>query len=142
MASPLKLTIESMGLIVKMLRAGNYKRTAAAAANVHYTRLYAWLRRGLAEEAAGIGEPGLYELFAVSVRKAEAEFCVKAIAEIRRQGHEEGKWVALAWRLSKMYPSKWGEVTPRYMRALDARNAARRAARAQRWHNTGFARGA
>lgn len=102
MARPTKLTREIHEKIVTLVRAGNYRETAAAATGISPVTLREWLRRG----ARGGG--GIYRAFAEDVDRAEAESEARDILEITKAGKKD--WKALAWRLERRFPKRWGEM--------------------------------
>ena len=115
---PTKLTAEVQRLVVEALQAGNYIETAAALAGVHKDTLYEWLKRGR-------GQPrGVYRAFSDAVEKAMAIAEVRGVELVTRAGegtptvlNAQGQvvtpgippqWQAMAWRLERKYPEKWG----------------------------------
>jgi transposase len=96
-----KLTPDLQSKICSVLQVGNYIETAAAYAGVSKTTLYKWLKRGRREQS------GQYTDFVAAVEQALAHSEVDAIAHITKAGHEN--WQALAWRLERRFPAKWGK---------------------------------
>lgn len=97
---PTKLTPEVAGRICRAVRAGNYIDIAATLAGVHRATLYDWLKRGHAEGR------GLYYEFAKALDKALAESEVRDVERIDKAG--EKYWQAIAWRLERRFPKRWG----------------------------------
>lgn len=99
MAAPIKLTPEVAEAVLKSLRAGNYRETAACSANLDPKTLRRWEKRGMKGE-----EP--FKSFVAQMHKAEADAEGMAVAAISRAGLRD--WRALAWRLEKKDPKRWG----------------------------------
>ncbi|GIW89988.1 MAG: hypothetical protein KatS3mg109_0420 [Pirellulaceae bacterium] len=78
--------------------------TAAAMAGVSKQWLYETLRRGARDAAAG--KHTAEAEFADAVKKADAKAEAMAIARITEAGRTQ--WQALAWRLERRYPERWG----------------------------------
>lgn len=97
---PTKLTKEIQLAITEYVRAGNYVETAAAAAGISKNTLYDWLKRGAKEPQTIYGE------FSDAVQKALAQ---SEIDDLRRlEEHSADHWQAVAWRLERRFPEKWG----------------------------------
>jgi hypothetical protein len=101
MGRPTKLTPALQKNITDALMAGNYIETAAAYAGVSKVTLYKWLKKGRREKS------GQYVDFVAAVDQAMAQSEVSAIARITKAGDES--WQALAWRLERRFPAKWGK---------------------------------
>ena len=99
---PTKLTREVIEKIAELVRAGNYMVTAAAYVGVNRDTLYAWLRRGAAARS------GLYREFSDSIGVALAGAEIDPLKLITEAGQKE--WRALAWRLERRYPDRWGRL--------------------------------
>lgn len=106
MSRPTSLTPEVQATIVKYIKAGNYRSTAAAAAGVHRNRLAEWEKRGETGE-----EP--YAEFAVALQAAEAQCEIDLLAEIRsaRPGVPgvtgADLWTKTAWIMERRFASRW-----------------------------------
>lgn len=107
--------------VCEALRAGNYVETAAAYAGVSKDWLYRAMRAG-ARDAADHRRTALAH-FSDAVKKAEADAEVGGVAIISaaaqdqwapatkarpRQLLRKGEWQALAWRLERRHPERWG----------------------------------
>lgn len=113
-----KLTPEVHEKIVRLIRAGNYRETACAAAGIWARTMRTWLRLG----SEGL-EP--YAQFAADIAQAEAEAEARDVALIAKAGTED--WKAAAWRLERKVHDRWArrdrpEVT---MRAEDPKTLTR-----------------
>lgn len=129
---PTKLTPEVKEAIVNQIRIGNYIETAALVAGISKQSLYDWLKRG--REA----KRGIYKDFLDAVEQAQAEAEARDLSLIDEAGHgmaavvikesyeknKEGQlvlierteekrvtkdWRAIAWRLEKKHPKKYGK---------------------------------
>lgn len=100
MPRPTKLTPEIENVIIDSVSMGNFIETACAVAGIHKDTLYHWLK--LAEERP----KSVYGQFRDKLRKAQAEAESDAVTLITSAGTTQ--WQALAWRLERMYPEKWG----------------------------------
>ncbi len=98
---PTSLTPEVHKSIVENVRKGVFIETAAAAAGVHRSSVYAWKKRGEEEDA---DEP--YASFALDLMKAEAE---NEIAQLEALLNARGAdvWTNKAWYLERRYPAKY-----------------------------------
>jgi hypothetical protein len=99
---PTALTPDVADLIVRIVRAGGYLESAAAAAGIARSTLYDYLRRGARDEL------GPYRAFAAAVRKAQADAEAVDVAVIGIAARTD--WRAAAWRLSRRAPGRWGSV--------------------------------
>lgn len=102
MARPSKLTPEVQKRIIDAIRAGNYAAQAARSAGIGSSTFYRWMEQGATEDA-----PQELREFRDSVKKAEAEAEVAAVAIIRREA-QNGTWQAAAWYLERKYADRWG----------------------------------
>lgn len=109
---PSKLTAELQREIVKHIRLGNYVETAAALSGIDKGTFYRWLKRGKAEQEriSRGGRPlkreDPYLEFYNAIEKARAQVEADGIAMIMRAGLKQ--WQAVAWRMERMFPEKWG----------------------------------
>lgn len=94
---PLTLTPEIQAQIVKKVRDGNFRETAASAVGIDARTLRTWMKRGWHGE-----EP--FASLCAAMDKAEAESEAEDIGRIRRAGKED--WRAIAWRRERM-SSRW-----------------------------------
>lgn len=94
---PTKLTPEIHKRIVLLVRRGNFRETAAAAAGVDSKTFRNWLRMG----ARG-RDP--YKKFSEDVDQAEADAEAKDIAKLKASKD----WKATAWRLERRHQDRWG----------------------------------
>lgn len=108
MARPTKLTSEAEQLILKALRAGNYRATAARLAGIHPATFHRWIERGDPNGTNRIDQP--YRDFAAKVDKAIAEAEAREVTQISRAAEQD--WRAAAWRLSRRHPERWAASAP------------------------------
>lgn len=85
--------------IYKALRAGNFFDVAVSYAGVHRATAYNWMRRGSKGEAP-------FKEFFEAVRKAETDSEVADVTQLNLHGKKT--WQALAWRLERKHPERWG----------------------------------
>lgn len=97
--SGIKLTPELKALVIAHLLAGNYVETAAQAAGVNKTTLYDWLKKGAKGE-----QP--YQEFSNAVVAAQAAAEARDVQ--RLDTHGLMNWQAVAWRLERRHPDRWG----------------------------------
>ena len=102
MPRPTKLTPKLQERIAGFVRAGAYVETAAAAAGVSKVTLYAWLKRGAADE-------GPFAAFAEAIEEAQALAEMRDLALIGKAAETE--WTAAAWRLERKFPDRYGRRT-------------------------------
>ncbi len=98
--APSKLTPEIQEQIVKAISIGAYIETAAAYAGITKDTLYKWLKRGAKQRS------GPYKNFSDAVGKAIAVAEMRDVQRIDKAG--ETQWQAVAWRLERKHPKKWG----------------------------------
>lgn len=109
---PDKLTPETQDRIVKMLLAGNYLETAAAAAGITKSTLYEWLRRGTRVRNGEVppSKQSAFDkrasVFSDAVEKAAAQAEALMVQRITVASEED--WRAAAWRLERRHPDRWG----------------------------------
>lgn len=97
---PTKLTDALRDELVKLIQAGNYIETAAAAVGIHKDSLYEWLKRGAREKK------GPYREFSDAVQKAMGFAESRDVLLIAKAAASQ--WQAAAWRLERKYPARWG----------------------------------
>jgi len=118
MGRPVELTPEVQEIIVKKLKRGNYFETACSAAGINPSTGYRWLKAG------SRGEGDIFVNFCKAVEIAEAEAEDNDLLGIEAAGHgmpavfsQSGEvlraevkrdWRALAWRLERRHPKRWG----------------------------------
>lgn len=95
-----KLTEETTERLVRLVRAGNYRETAAAACGIAPRTLRKWLQWGAEGK-----EP--YATFSETVDRAEAESEARDVAFIGTAGQSD--WRAAAHRLERKHPKRWGK---------------------------------
>lgn len=100
---PSKLTPEIQQAIIDALQMGNFVETACAVAGIHKDTFYHWLK--LADESPN----GKHAQFRAAVQQAMAQAEHDAVSMITAAGTNQ--WQALAWRLERMYPERWGQRT-------------------------------
>jgi hypothetical protein len=95
---PSKLTPEVHDKIVKLVRAGNYRETACAAAGITSRTMRDWMK---------LGDSGLepYEAFLRDVDQAEAEAEARDVTQIAKASADD--WRAAAWRLERKSHERW-----------------------------------
>ena len=98
---PTKLTDEIQQAILDALSMGNFVETACAVAGIHKDTFYHWLK--LADDAPN----GRHAKFRAAVQQAMAQAENDAVSLITAAGTTQ--WQALAWRLERMYPERWGQ---------------------------------
>jgi len=96
-----KLTPELTEKICALVRAHNYIETAAAYAGLSKNTLYDWLRRGARQQS------GLYREFSDALTQALAHSEIADVARISLAA-AAGNWRAVAWRLERRFPERWG----------------------------------
>lgn len=96
---------ELIGYIAGLVRAGCPPVVAASMAGVTSRQLGVWRRRG--RQDLTNGEQSLYADFEANLESAQAEGEAEDLATIKRAG--AGDWRAVAWRLSRLYPDRYGE---------------------------------
>jgi len=97
---PPKLTPELIEQIATAIRGGNYIETAAAFSGVKKSTLYDWLRRGAKQKS------DIYRDFSDAVEKALAASEIRDVLRIDEAGKKN--WQAIAWRLERRFPKRWG----------------------------------
>ncbi len=95
-----KLNPQTQDRIVQAIRSGNYANVAARYAGIDEKTYYNWLQRGEREGS------GIYFQFLQSVKKAESDAEVQAVAEIRLAAREN--WQAGMTWLERRFPDRWG----------------------------------
>lgn len=100
MGRPTKLTDDLRENIALLVGQGNYIETAAAYCGISKVTLYTWMRLGHKEDE------GPHRDFLNAVTKAEATGEMQALRTISAAG--EKAWQALAWRLERKFPDRWG----------------------------------
>jgi hypothetical protein len=86
--------------ILNLIRTGNYRETACAAAGVAPQVMREWLRRGATGE-----EP--YATFSRQMDEAEAQAESRHVLTITSASKDD--WRAAAWILSRKYNKRWGD---------------------------------
>lgn len=99
MPRPTKLSKETSDKILASVRAGNFKETASVAAGIDPRTLRNWMYRGAKGE-----QP--YADFLADLEEAEAKSEERDVLRIGLAGKDD--WKALAWRLERKNPKKWG----------------------------------
>ena len=102
MARKLKITQDTTDKICLAIRAGNYAKVAAEMAGIGETTYYRWL-----EEGQKVGASKVYREFWESIKRAEADAEVAAVALIR-QAANNGTWQAASWLLERKHGERWG----------------------------------
>lgn len=98
---PTKFTTTTKRRIYKALRLGATKRLASQFAGLSYETMRSWERRGEDDEG------GPYSVFLASVKRCQAEACMKALEAINEASPKH--WQAAAWLLERRYPEEWGK---------------------------------
>lgn len=112
-----KLTTSALEAVVSFVRIGAYFETACAAAGIHRSVFYDWLKRGRAEwirlEQHG-GRPrkseALYLQFLTAVKQAAAEAELTDLDRIDKASEQQ--WQAAAWKLERRYPTRYALRKP------------------------------
>lgn len=100
MARPSKLTPELTAEMTKLIEAGNYLETAAAACGVDRETVRRWMKRGARQSK------GPHAEFCGAIKGAEARAEARALVRIRMAGVKQ--WQAEAWYLERKFPQRWG----------------------------------
>jgi len=98
---PIEFTEEKRAKVIALVKAGNYKKVAAAACGIHYDTLMYWQTRGKREEK------GMYREFYEALEQAEGEGEARLVVKIV----EDGSWQALMTILERKYPERWGRLS-------------------------------
>ncbi len=101
MARPTKFNEKTKRRIYKALRIGASKKHAAYAAGISYELLRQWMQKGKQEESKE------FIAFLAALKRAESDFCMKALKNINDAGTK--KWQAAAWLLERRYPEHYGK---------------------------------
>lgn len=107
---PTKLDDEAASKILAYVRAGSYVETAAAAAGINKSTLYAWLKQGAAEIE------GPFRNFSNAIEKAMAEADLIDLTHISNAA--KTNWQAAAWRLERRNPKHFGRVAEESQRTV------------------------
>jgi transposase len=99
------LTPQVTTQIAQLLKAGNYRHTAAQAAGVTPGQLEEWLAEGARQEAGP--ERDLYVAAMEAEHQAEGRL-VTIIASAAREN-----WQAAAWLLERRYAGRWARLSQR-----------------------------
>ncbi len=99
-----KLTTELRKEICDLIGEGSYAVVAAQAVGIAESTYYLWKRRGQADLDAD--ETTIYSEFSQSLKKAECEVEMKAVACVL-DAAENGKWVAAMTFLERRWPQRW-----------------------------------
>jgi hypothetical protein len=106
-----KLTKANHAVLVKAIRKGAYRGQAAALARVSRRSLNRWLQEGGDESDREVPfAKARYRALYEDVMIAEAEFeqeCLDAISAAGKASPQN--WTALAWRLERKYPERYGQ---------------------------------
>lgn len=108
---PSKATSDRLDRLVALLRAGNYRKTAAAAVGISPRTLNGWIRDGRANyEAAQVDPSKLDEfgLFFELVSQAEADAEAGCVAGVIELAYRKGDGALLLRFLERRYPDRWG----------------------------------
>ncbi len=96
--------------LTEAVRASNYLEIACVYAGLSKQSVYDWMRRGAREKRDGA--TSVYTEFLDAVKKAEAAAEVADVLAIGTAGKSTvdrpGQWQALAWRLERRHPKRWG----------------------------------
>lgn len=103
-----KLTLEVQNLIVSLLRAGNYIKTACGVARISPRTYHYWIARGRRANLT-MGD-GPFISFLAEVEAAQDVSEVALLNTIRTAG-EKGSWQASAWILERTKNDKFGRRT-------------------------------
>lgn len=103
---PTKLTPERALGIIELVRAGNYKKTAALANGVSESALYEWIERG--EQDRQTGKDTIFADFAESLTRAESESETALLSSVIAAIPDDPK-LALEI-LARRYPARWART--------------------------------
>lgn len=101
MSRPIKLTPEVHERICALVRAGNFRETASAAAGIDARTLRNWLRRGAEGE-----EP--FATFSTDLDEAETVAEARNVAIIGAAAKDD--WRAAAWWLERKASARWAKT--------------------------------
>jgi hypothetical protein len=101
---PTKLTPEIQDAICNVIQSGCFLETAAIMVGLDKTTLFRWLKRGAKEGS------GKFREFRTAIRKAMAHAEVRDLIKLQKAGDKN--WQAIAWRLERRYPKRWGRRDP------------------------------
>jgi transposase len=111
--APVQLTDDLIEEVADLLLDGNYIETACQVVGLSKKRFYQYMTEGKqAEEKKWLGEKlNSYErrtlIFRNAVRSSMAEAEARDLRQIRLAGTRD--WKALAWRLERRAPKRWGK---------------------------------
>lgn len=97
---------------IEGVRAGLTYRLAANLAGLSEGGVYYWLKKGKQEKAGKKSKagPGPYLKFFEAVKKAEADFAAKNLANIQRAADSTDRlWTASAWLAERRFPEDYGD---------------------------------
>jgi hypothetical protein len=97
---PSRLTPETSEKILTLVRMGNYRETACAAAGIESRTMRVWLQRGAKGEKP-------YAEFARKMDEAEAGAEARHVMTLATASRVD--WRAAAWILSRKYHDRWGD---------------------------------
>lgn len=99
--APSKFTPERVAIIIKTLKAGNYRKIAAEYAGASYPVFNKWMR---------IGEQGkdpIFVKFRADVLAAEREAEIRCVQRVVDAAAED--WKAAGWWLERKNHARWGK---------------------------------
>jgi hypothetical protein len=100
-----KLNRDRFVTIIEAVMRGHFFETAAALAGIHVTTFRDWIKRGV--DAAAHGKRNRYVAFVKALREAEA--FAEDVALRRIEAAEGSDWRAVAWRIARRHPKRWGD---------------------------------
>ena len=100
-----KLSLELIGYMAGLVRAGNMVEVACQMAGLSPRTKTAWFKTGRNHRQEGT--ESLYSDFVTALERAEAECEAEDIALLRKHGRTT--WTALAWRLERQYPDRYAQ---------------------------------
>ena len=105
MARRTKLTPERQALILDLITAGNYAKTACLSARISEETYYSWLNRGRKDRSES--RKTLFSEFLESVEMAEAKAEADMVVLIKNAA-VNGNVQAAQWYLERKHSDKWG----------------------------------
>ncbi len=102
-----RITEDLIQKISEYIAGGLTKKSACQACALSESALYEYIRRGEADEDAGLDT--IYVQFAQSIKEAEAQFQLRPLGNIAQAG-ASGSWQASAWLLERCYRGSYGKA--------------------------------
>ena len=100
----LKLNDEVIEKAKNYISAGNYANVVCQYLGIDESTFYIWKQKG--EEDLKNEKESIYVKFIKSIKEAEAEAEMRAVASIQKAGND-GNWTAFAWYLERKHKDRW-----------------------------------